>query len=120
MKTWDEIRDETKRDSDDSEDLQENRLVRKGLGLAYSSHARTHGNSAETNYKKMSQNLSGIVPDGDIEKRLIRIENSLKDLSEGLINTRKQLGSMTAMMNVMILLNERTDDQLKNIGKKRR
>jgi len=68
----------------------------------------------------MIQSLSRPAPDGDVDKRLTRIENSLKDLSEGLQDTRKPLGSMTAMMNVIILLNERTDDQLKNIGKKRR
>ena len=68
----------------------------------------------------MIQSLSRPAPDGDVDKRLTRIENSLKDLSEGLQDTRKPLGSMIAMMNVIILLNERTDDQLKNIGKKRR
>ncbi len=107
-------------DLDEETEITESRLIRKGLGLAYGNASRTHGNNAVGNYKRMIQSLSRPVPDGDVDKRLTRIENSLKDLSEGLQDTRKQLGSMTAMMNVIILLNERTDDQLKNIGKKRR
>ena len=114
MKSWQEIRDS------ESSDLNENRLIRKGLGLAFSSQSKTHGDNAVKKYNQMSQVLSGSVKDGDVDTRLERIEKSLVSLSEGLTDTRKQIGSLVSMVNVLILMNERTDQQMKMLNRRRR
>lgn len=118
MKSWNEFREQQSSERSGAQ-IQESRLVRKGLGLVYGAQARAHGNSAEKHYREASQTLSGVSKDGDINKKLRRLETSLTNLADGLIDTRKQLGAMTAMMNVMILLEERTDQHLKKLSRKR-
>ena len=114
MKSWDDLREREFSDSS----LNESRLVRKGLGLAYGAQAKNHGNNAEKHFKQASQELSGLAKGGDIDLMLGKLAKSVLSLSEGLVDTRKQLGSMTAMMNVAILLEERTDQQLKKLSRK--
>lgn len=101
-----------------AEDLNEG-WVRKGLGLAYSRASKTHGDKATQDFTSMKRRLTPSLPkDADYPERIDRIEKSLVDLSDGMINLRKQIGSLVAMVNIAILLNERTDTELKKLTKR--
>jgi len=99
----------------ESEDelLDENRLVRKGLGR----QSKTHGDKSVQNFKNSQWLLSNSSK--DIEKRMDNLEKGLIEYSEGMINLRKQIGSLVSMVNLSILLSERTDKQISKLSKKR-
>jgi len=99
------------------EDLQEGRLVRKGLGLLYSRQSKTFGDKSVQHFNRVKQELSKPVPDGDLEKRLDNLEKGFVELSQGMIQLRHQIGSLVSMVNISILLNERTDKQIKHLKK---
>ena len=125
---WSEIREKMnlRKDQEDldvlsePDYLSENRLVRKGLGLLYGRQSKTHGDSAVQNFKKIRQKMSGPTKVEDRNEDLEKIKESIVELSEGMIDLRKQLGSMTAMLTVLVLLNERTDDQIKKVFRNKR
>lgn len=99
------------------EDLQEGRLVRKGLGLLYSRQSKTFGDKSVQHFNRVKQELSKPVPDGDLEKRLDKIEKGFIELSQGMIQLRNQVGSLVSMVNISILLSERTDREIKQLRK---
>lgn len=101
----------------DDEDLQEGRLVRKGLGLLYSRQSKTFGDKSVQHFNRVKQELSKPVPDGDLDKRLDNIEKGFIELSQGMIQLRNQIGSLVSMVNISILLSERTDQQMKRLKK---
>lgn len=103
-------------------DLQESRLIRKGLGLTFSSASRGHGNKSVQHFKNSQQELSRMVPATDkdnLEVRMNKIEKGLVEMSEGLISIRHQIGSLVSMVNIVILMNERSDSQFKKLMRKR-
>ena len=99
------------------EDLQEGRLVRKGLGLLYSRQSKTFGDKSVQHFNRVKQELSKPVPDGDLEKRLDNLEKGFIELSQGMIQLRNQIGSLVGMVNISILMSERTDKQMKRLKK---
>ena len=99
------------------EDLQEGRLVRKGLGLLYSRQSKTFGDKSVQHFNRVKQELSKPVPEGDLDKRLDNLEKGFIELSEGMVQLRNQIGSLVSMVNISILLSERTDQQMKRLKK---
>ena len=101
----------------DDEELQEGRLIRKGLGLLYSRQSKTFGDKSVQHFNRVKQELSKPVPDGDLEKRLDNLEKGFIELSQGMIQLRNQIGSLVGMVNISILMSERTDKQMKRLKK---
>jgi hypothetical protein len=99
------------------EDLQEGRLVRKGLGLLYSRQSKTFGDKSVQHFNRVKQELSKPVPDGDLDQRLDKLEKGFIELSQGMVQLRNQIGSLVSMVNISILLSERTDQQMKRLKK---
>jgi hypothetical protein len=56
----------------DDEELQEGRLIRKGLGLLYSRQSKSYGDKSVQHFNRVKQELSKPVPDGDLDQRLDR------------------------------------------------
>jgi len=48
----------------DDEELQEGRLIRKGLGLLYSRQSKSYGDKSVQHFNRVKQELSKPVPDG--------------------------------------------------------
>lgn len=48
------------------------------------------------------------------------LEKGLIEYSEGMINLRNQIGSLVSMVNLSILLSERTDKQIEDLTKNRK
>ena len=101
------------------EDLQEGRLVRKGLGLLYSRQSKTFGDKSVQHFNRVKQELSKPVPDGDLDKRLDNLEKGFIELSQGMIQLRNQIGSLVGMVNISILMSERTDRQISKVMKRK-
>ena len=101
----------------DDEELQEGRLIRKGLGLLYSRQSKSYGDKSVQHFKRVKQELSKPVPDGDLDQRLDNLEKGFIELSQGMVQLRNQIGSLVSMVNISILLSERTDQQMKRLKK---
>ena len=67
----------------------------------------------------MKQELSKPVPDGDLDQRLDNLEKGFIELSQGMVQLRNQIGSLVSMVNISILLNERTDRQISKVMKRK-
>ena len=99
----------------DDEELQEGRLIRKGLGLLYSRQSKSYGDKSVQHFNRVKQELSKPVPDGDLDQRLDNLEKGFIVLSQGMVQLRNQIGSLVSMVNISILLSERTDQQMKRL-----
>lgn len=94
-----------------SEELTEG-IARKGAAAVYASNAKKYGDKAD----RLFQRGVSRVKSGDMastEERIKNLERGLSDTMEGLSALRKQIGSNTAMMLVIALMSERSDDQIK-------
>ena len=100
--------------------LDESRLIRKGLGIVYGRNSRNFGNQSVQNFKSAQQDLSRTNNNDNLDKRIQGLEQGLIKISEGMINMRYQIGSLVSMVNVLILINERTDDQFRKLMVRRR
>ena len=98
--------------------LNESRLLRKGLGLAFARQSKTHGDKSVQNFKILQRLLSN--PSKNMDSRIENIEKGLIEHAEGMINLRKQIGSVASMINLAILMNERTNKQMSKLSRKRR
>ena len=103
----------------DDEELQEGRLIRKGLGLLYSRQSKSYGDKSVQHFNRVKQELSKPVPDGDLDQRLDNLEKGFIELSQGMVQLRNQIGSLVSMVNISILLNERTDRQISKVMKRK-
>ena len=113
MKTFDEIR------VSETEDLNESRLLRKGVVLLLARSAKSHGDDATRSLNDAKRKITGSSLDTDTE-RLKSIQDGLQDLCDGLISIRKQNGAITGIVTTALLLNERTKNQMQKLIKKGR
>ena len=105
MKTFDQFTQE------DSYDLNESRLLRKGGALLLARSAKKHGDDATRSLSDAKRKIKGSSLDSD-EERLKGIQDGLQDLCDGLISMRKQNGAITGIVTTAVLMNERTNPQL--------
>ena len=112
MKTFEEIRGTA-----ETEDLNESRLLRKGVALLFARSAKKHGDDAHKSFNDAKQKIKGNPLDTDGE-RLATLQDGLQDLCDGLISIRKQNGAITGIMTTAVLFNERTSQQLGKIIRK--
>ena len=100
----------------EDEFLDENRLVRKGFGLILGRQSKKFGDKSVSHFIQSKQKLSS--PSKGMEERLDNLEEGLIEFSNGMINLRKQIGSLVSMVNLSILMNERTDSKINKLSKK--
>lgn len=105
MKTFDEFIQE------ESYDLNESRLLRKGGALLLARSAKKHGDDATRSLSDAKRKIKGSSLDND-EERLTGIQDGLQDLCDGLISMRKQNGAITGILTTAVLLNEKTNRQI--------
>ena len=73
------------------------RVVRNGAVAAYGMNARREGDAAVQSYRRAQQRLRVGGKDVSSEQRLIRIEDALDALLDGLVKQRAQIGSGVAV-----------------------
>jgi hypothetical protein len=113
MKTYKEL----KRELDEPNELNESRLLRKGVATAYAMRARNEGKKVEQNLSNAKQTLRH-RPNESIEDQVKRLQEGLIEICDANISLRKQLGAMTAVIVSGQLMNERTNKQIEKLVKK--
>jgi hypothetical protein len=114
MKTYKEL----KQDLDEPKELNESRFLRKGVSLVFARNAKKHGDDAVRHFKNAQSKLSKRPLDTP-EERIERLTEGLNDLCEGMISLRKQNGALTGISTTVVLLNERTNQQLARLNKRK-
>jgi hypothetical protein len=113
MKTYKEL----KRELDEPNELNESRLLRKGVATAYAMRARNEGKKVEQNLSNAKQTLRH-RPKESIDDQVKRLQEGLIEICDANIALRKQLGAMTAIIVSGQLMNERTNKQIEKLVKK--
>jgi hypothetical protein len=111
MKTFNEIRNVT------TEDINESRLLRKGIATAYAVRARNEGKKIEKELAS-AKNLLRPRAGDTTEEQIRRLQEGLIQMCDANIALRHQLGAITAIVVSGQLFNERTNTQLEKIQKK--
>jgi hypothetical protein len=108
MKSFDDLRYE----------LNENRLLRKGVATVFAAKSRSEGNKVERHLAS-AKNALRHRPNDNTEEQVRRLQEGLIDMCDANIALRKQLGAVTAIVLSSQLMNERTNRQVeKLLGKK--
>ena len=97
-------------------ELNENRLLRKGLALSFSAKSRSEGKKVESNLSAAKQTLRPRTNES-IEEQVERLQKGLIEMCDANIALRKQLGAMMAVILSSQLLNERTNKQIEKLVK---
>ena len=99
---------------EDSYDLNESRLLRKGGALLLARSAKIHGDDATRSLTDAKRKIKGSSLDTD-EERLKTIQDGLQDLCDGLISMRIQNGAITGIVTTAVLFNERTNAHIRKL-----
>jgi len=110
MKTFKEIR------GTDTEDLNESRLLRRGIATGYGLRARNEGKKIEMELNS-AKNALRPRPNDTTEEQVKRLQEGLIHMCDANIALRHQLGAITAIVTTAVLLNERTNRQLKRMDR---
>jgi len=113
MKTYKEL----KQEFENPKELNESRLLRKGVAAAYAMRARNEGKKVEQNLSNAKQTLR---PRGNetAEEKIKRLQEGLIEMCDANISLRKQLGAITAIVLSGQLMSERTNKQIEKLLKK--
>ena len=109
MKSFDDLRYE----------LNENRLLRKGVATVFAAKARNEGNKVERQLQS-AKNALRHRPNDNTEEQVRRLQEGLIDMCDANIALRKQLGAVTTIVLSSQLMNERTNQQLERLLKQKR
>jgi len=105
-------------DFDDTIEELEEGVVRTGALIAFSGQSKTHGDKSERLFNSAISVLkTNSSKDDQIQQRLRNLEQALVFLCEGLIETRKQIGSGVSVNLTGHLL---TSNSLKSFDNRRR
>jgi hypothetical protein len=99
--------------------LKENRLLRKGAALLLARSAKKHGDTAQTHFNNAQRTFAN-KSDQNLEDQMKTLLKGLNEMAEGLVNLRRQNGSITGIATAAVLFNERTNKQISLLLKKRR
>ena len=97
--------------------LSENRLLRKSAALILARSAKKSGDTAVNHFNSAKRSFTK-KPDQSLEDQMKSLLEGLNDICEGLINLRKQNGSITGIATAAVLFNERTNKQISLLLKK--
>ena len=82
----------------------EEAVIKKGAVAAYAFQGRKHGNNAVRNYNRAKQTLRTALNAKDIHDKSEAMLHAILDLLDGLIATRRQLGSVSAQVTASTII----------------
>ena len=82
----------------------EEAIIKKGAVAAYALQGRKHGNNSVKSYNRAKRTLKAAVNTNDTDKKTEAILHAIMDLLDGLIATRKQLGSVSAQVTASTII----------------
>ena len=110
MKTYQELKQEL----EISDELNESRLLRKGVASIFAAKARSEGLRVERQLNS-AKNLLRSRSGENSEERIERLQKGLIEMCDANISLRKQLGAMTAIIVSGQLFNERTHEKVSTL-----
>ena len=81
----------------EQQDLDE-AVVRKGSVAAYALQGRKNGNNAVRSYNKAKQTLKTSVNSSTLDQKADKLLSAIMHLLDGLVATRKQIGSVSSQV----------------------
>jgi hypothetical protein len=82
-------------------------LIRKGAVAAFAASSKRHGNSAVQNFRSAKRALLAIKTEKSSEEQLDRLLTAIDLLLDGLIETRHQVGSVSAQITASAVTERR-------------
>jgi len=112
-KTYNQIREDT-------EQINELRLVRTGAALLYANKVKTEGDKTEARIKDAQAYFKKVPQADTTEEKLVNIADGLASLGEAIISQRMVLGNITGIVVSSAILAGRTDKQMVKLLKGKR
>ena len=102
------------------EQLNELRFLSGASAIVLASKGKQYGDNVVRNANQGKSILKSINKKDPVEKQLEEISKALEEMFECLIESRKQLGSLTGVALTSALISERSTKELTKILNKRR
>ena len=112
-KTYNQLRENT-------EQINELRLVRTGAALLYANKVKTEGDKTEARIKDAQAYFKKVQQADTTEEKLDNIADGLASLGEAIISQRMVLGNITGIVVSSAILAGRTDKQMVKLLKGKR
>jgi|TARA_Y100000296_G_scaffold81889_1_gene109850 hypothetical protein len=112
-KTYEELREET-------EALNELRVVRAGAAVFYATKVRESGKKLESKINEAKQDFTKAKTQESIAKKIDTMLDGMAALGDGLIAHRQMIGNLTGVAVSSALLSERSNKQLTKLMKGKR
>jgi len=109
-KTYTELREQT-------EPLNEFRILRAGAILAYANRVKQFGGRIEQDMRSASSDLSKVKQLDNVEDKLDAMASAMDKMTSAIVHQRQMVGSLTGISVAAGLLAERSDKQMKQIMK---
>ena len=106
-----------KKFSDLRDELNESRLLRKGVALSFATKARSEGQKIERELSNAKQTLRPKAGD-TLDEQVKSLQEGLMSVGNAMVAQRKMIGALVAICVSGQLLNERTSKQLEQLLKR--
>jgi hypothetical protein len=98
-------------------ELNESRLLRKGVALSFAAKARSEGQKIERELSNAKQTLRYKAGDS-LDEQVKSLQESLVSVSDAMVAQRRMIGALVAICLSGQLLSERTSKQIEQLLKK--
>ena len=99
------------------EELNESRLLRKGVSLTFAAKARSEGQKIEREVNNAKQKMRPKVGDS-LDEQVRSLQEGLLSIGDALVAQRKMTGALVAICLSGQLLSERTNKQVEQLLRK--
>ena len=101
-----------------TEELNESRLLRKGVALTFAAKARSEGQKIEREVNAAKQKMRPKAGDS-IDEQVRSLQEGLLSIGDAMVAQRKMMGALVAICLSGQLLSERTNKQMEQLLKKK-
>jgi len=114
-KTYEQLREQT-------EELNEVRILRAGAALFYATKVRESGKKVESKISEAKQDFTKAKTEKDLSKKIDTMVDGMASIGDAFIAHRQMIGNLTGITVAATLLAERTNKELNKVmkGMKRR
>ncbi|MDB2432115.1 hypothetical protein N9W88_03615 [Alphaproteobacteria bacterium] len=99
------------------EELNESRLLRKGVALTFAAKARSEGQKIEREVNAAKQKMRPKAGDS-IDEQVRSLQEGMLSIGDAMVAQRKMMGALVAICLSGQLLSERTNKQIEQLMKK--
>ena len=82
----------------------EERMFRSGSVVAFAGKAKQHGDAAEKDYTAAKRKVVALKSEPNLDDKLNQLADLLAELLNGMIETRKQIGAISAQVTASTIL----------------